>query len=483
MKNLPIILFLITSMPVWAQLDDGTIAPDFTVDDILGVEHSLYEDYLDQGMPVIMDISATCCGPCWNYHESHALKDLYTIFGAHGSNEVQVLFVEGDPNTPTSELEFSNLGNWIEGTPYPIIDNGTIAQLYSIGYFPTVYAICPNRKVYEIRQSNSNDLVSLTEQNCGVSLNGIQNNISLEDTEAAACPIESPKPKVKIINHGTNTITSVKLELFEGESTTPIDEVVWEGNLTPFEEDFAEFSIISNFNPEAEYLVLASEPNNMTDANDALNQATISLVAVNSVQNNFIVKVSTDNFGSDCTWKIKNEAGNTVANGGPYSTHSNTASFELQVQADQEILVEELGCYTLEVNDSYGDGMYVNEPTFFRIVDLQGNIIVNISGDEYSSSISKGFFIENSTTITENSNHFFSIYPNPANEKLNIDFSSTIDLENTTIYVTNMLGKKVIELNNFNTNSIDISSLDNGIYFLNTNLNGKKITEKFVILK
>ena len=306
--------------------------------------------------------------------------------------------------------------------------------------------------MYEIGQSNSNDLVSLTEQNCGVSLNGIQNNISLEDTEAAACPIESPKPKVKIINHGTNTITSVKLELFEGESTTPIDEI-------------------------------ASEPNNVTDANDALNQATISLVAVNSVQNNFIVKVSTDNFGSDCTWKIKNEAGNTVANGGPYSTHSNTASFELQVQADQEILVEELGCYTLEVNDSYGDGMYVNEPTFFRIVDLQGNIIVNISGDEYSSSISKGFSIENSTTITENSNHFFSIYPNPANEKLNIDFSSTIDLENTTIYVTNMLGKKVIELNNFNTNSIDISSLDNGIYFLNTNLNGKKITEKFVILK
>ncbi len=177
MKNLPIILFLISSMPVWAQLEDGTIAPDFTVDDILGVEHSLYEDYLDQGIPVIMDISATWCGPCWNYHESHALKNLYTIFGAHGSNEVQVLFVEGDPNTPTSELEFSNLGNWIEGTPYPIIDNGTIVQLYSIGYFPTVYAICPNRKVYEIGQSNSNDLVSLTEQNCGVSLNRIQNNI------------------------------------------------------------------------------------------------------------------------------------------------------------------------------------------------------------------------------------------------------------------------------------------------------------------
>ena len=48
-----------------AQLPNGSIAPDFTATDISGTEHNLY-DLLDQGYKVIVDFSATWCGPWRN---------------------------------------------------------------------------------------------------------------------------------------------------------------------------------------------------------------------------------------------------------------------------------------------------------------------------------------------------------------------------------------------------------------------------------
>lgn len=60
MKKLFTILTICFSLSTFAQLADGTVAPNFTVQDINGETHTLY-DYLDNGYSVIIDISATCC--------------------------------------------------------------------------------------------------------------------------------------------------------------------------------------------------------------------------------------------------------------------------------------------------------------------------------------------------------------------------------------------------------------------------------------
>ena len=60
----------------FAQLPNGSLAPDWTLTDVLGVEHNLYS-YLDSGYTVFIDFSAVWCGPCWSYHTGGTLESLY----------------------------------------------------------------------------------------------------------------------------------------------------------------------------------------------------------------------------------------------------------------------------------------------------------------------------------------------------------------------------------------------------------------------
>lgn len=137
-----------------AQLPNGSVAPNFTGTDLDGNSHTLY-DLLDAGKTVFIEVSATWCGPCWNYHNSHAMKNMWNTYGPPGTDEAFVMFIEGDASTNTACLYGPSgcvggtQGDWVDGTPFPIIDDASIASQLAITFFPTIYCVCPaNKKIY-----------------------------------------------------------------------------------------------------------------------------------------------------------------------------------------------------------------------------------------------------------------------------------------------------------------------------------------------
>ena len=69
------------------------------------------------------------------------------------------------------------------------------------------------------------------------------------------------------------------------------------------------------------------------------------------------------------------------------------------------------------------------------------------------------------------------LFPNPASTSLTIEANDSI--ESITIY--NVLGQEVVSKNPLsNSTTIDVSNLVNGIYFVNSTIDGKSSTTKFI---
>lgn len=148
-------------------------AKDWTLKDINGKTHNLFT-YLNQGYAVYVDASATWCGPCWSYHNTHAMGKAWETNGPTGGlgvsattkNNMIQIFIEADPSTATSELS-KPTRDWTKGTNYPIIDvNSTqLKEIKAAGirvpHYPAGTFICPDRTITAKDQATASALVSL----------------------------------------------------------------------------------------------------------------------------------------------------------------------------------------------------------------------------------------------------------------------------------------------------------------------------------
>ncbi|MEZ8626556.1 endonuclease [Vibrio splendidus] len=94
----------------------------------------------------------------------------------------------------------------------------------------------------------------------------------------------------------------------------------------------------------------------------------------------------TDNYGSKTSWSLKNSVSQTLYSGSDYQ--SNTKNEVEMCLAD--------GSYTLEVSDSYGDGMCCSVGSGSYSLSVNGTVVA--SGGDFQASQSTEFTIGGSTT-------------------------------------------------------------------------------------
>jgi len=194
------IAFLASFTAVQAQF--GT-AHDFTVTDINGNEIQLYS-ILDEGKVVVLDVSATWCGPCWNLHQNHYLQDLHEMYGPQGTDQIRVIFYEGDASTDMNALlgiSGNTLGDWTEGVTFPIVNESPLQldlSVYAPLGFPTVNIIRPSDReiTHDVYNQNLQGMINAINE---IITLGNPNNVSEAVANAQLIRI-APNPVSSLLN-------------------------------------------------------------------------------------------------------------------------------------------------------------------------------------------------------------------------------------------------------------------------------------------
>lgn len=464
-----------------AQLPSGSICPDFTGTDLDGNTWNLY-DLLDQGYVVVIDVSATWCGPCWGYHNSGALETLHEMYGPDGTNEVRVFFVEGDGSTTLADLNGTGgntQGDWVEGTGYPIIDDSDIADLLQIAYFPTIYTVCPSRVITETFQLSADGHYSwIQENNCAAAT--LPDDPALLDISATAatCTNGNVDVTVSMMNFGTNQLTSATILVTGGTSPVSYN---WSGSLDTYEITEVNVGTVNTSN--ASNLVAT-----ITSADGDVGNSVQSILAgVAQSSTHIRIDILFDNWPEEVSWVIVNSDDDVVASGDGYDGLNNEP---LIIDA----FVPGTGCYTFVYTDGYGDGLHgaqyngnTDGHMYVYGIDAGGNAMSAIYDYDGSYNFSAAPNVPGSESRNANVTSVvgveefsvasgFNVYPNPSNGLVNLNYSLTANTK-VSVEVVDMLGNIVMFQNmgtqntGSYTNAIDMTSLSAGVYMMNVKTN------------
>ncbi len=139
---LHLFVFLFAAHSLSAQVAVET-APDFTVKDVDGNQHHLY-DYLDNGKLVVIDFFTTNCGPCQTY--ASEVSASYEYFGCNYADVIYLGINWGSDNDLVRQFDS------VWGAYYPSASGlqgggNAVVDLYQVQSYPTVILIAPDRSI------------------------------------------------------------------------------------------------------------------------------------------------------------------------------------------------------------------------------------------------------------------------------------------------------------------------------------------------
>lgn len=192
--------------------------------DVVGI--SINGDTIDTeairnaGKALLIDYSATWCSWCWVMHTHGLLEAVHHQLG----DEVQVVWVEADPNTGAAGITGSGntQGDWTNGgtVPYPIIDDPAFTNIIggnsAINGYPTVVFVSP-----------SGYWCSVYNQEWGFGPYDSTEAVNSVSRLIQECPVYGVPPRIHI--SGSNTAVNGSNTMFNAEiiSLDSVTNISW----------------------------------------------------------------------------------------------------------------------------------------------------------------------------------------------------------------------------------------------------------------
>ncbi|MFK7797004.1 MAG: trypsin-like peptidase domain-containing protein [Aureispira sp.] len=181
-----------------------------------------------------------------------------------------------------------------------------------------------------------------------------------------------------------------------------------------------------------------------------------------------------DNYPEETSWTIRNSAGSTVANGGTYGSQADGSALTISECLDA-------GCYTLTINDSYGDGICCAYGNGSYSLTSGGSTLA--SGGQFTSSVSHNFCLGESGTLSaiddavvNETGTFLNVMPNPFSNYINVQTNIGGNFDYS---VTNVQGQQVAA-GQLQGKTIQLDELNPGVYFITFSNDKKHIVKKLI---
>lgn len=334
------------------------------------------DSILDSGTPVILDLFASWCGPCWSYHTGGTLEALYDSQGWGGPGNVAIFGVESDANTPATKLEGGDQGDWINNTKYPMVNHNTVASMFNLAYYPTLVLICPDRQVTEVGQTTEANWTTAI-QGCAAPASYANDPkvLTIDPINKAICQQTTASVNISITiqNYSTAAINGAYDIEITDASNAVVANTTANLNLQPYAvQTVMVGSVTSNIGTN-NYTAKITTPND--DLTNDTQPVVVNVNAATTLQitpdMNVRIELNMDNYASEVGFALREgvpagdaaaewtaaNAGNSIAYKAAGSMADGTTTF------GQDYTINNYGCHFFVTHDDYGDGITYSNPS------------------------------------------------------------------------------------------------------------------------
>ena len=302
---------------------------------------------------------------------------------------------------------------------------------------------------------------------------------SMQDDYSRINPI-CTGPEVVIRNNGTSDLTSLNIEYFvSGGNALSFD---WTGLIKPNHKQVITLPVIDNSfwigDDNNIFTVNISQPNNQVDEYSDNNTYKSNFTIPDLYEQGMVFELKTNNQAYRYSMEITDMEGNIVL------TRDNLENNTYY----HDTLDFEYGCYTLELIDTENMGLYYwaypeQGSGFLKLFNSEG-LIKKIFENDFGRSILFSFNIGDISYIKENNfDKLVTISPNPASDKINIQFNNLQGEINCLLYNSNGQVVRNVEflLTQNGDKQIDVSDLPSGLYMLSLKNKELHLNKKIII--